>query len=245
MSSSVRDIIAGVYERLRDPDTVSLSIGYAHSMLAGALQYYLNKLNLSDSNWILGHVDITVTPGVDSYTVEPDDFGRAVLVETTNAGSNDLYMRRYLDIVDKQDLRPMRIEPLINTGLTTPFYKHNSFRTSFYRDSSTGLMTMQFDPSPMNIAVYRVYYEPNGLDKPALADNIVFLNNFSELLKVATAVKCLPAIVENVSPMLFKALDEGLKMELARLEAQFDSYISNNHQEFAGPIQPYNNSLWF
>lgn len=245
MSSTVREIIAGVYERLRDPDTVSLSVGYAHSMLTGTLQYYLNKLNLSDSNWILKSIDITVTPGESIYTIEAEDFGRAVLVETTNAGSNELYMRRYVDIVDKQDLRPMRMEPLINTGLTTPYYKHNSFKASFYKDGSTNLMKIQFDPSPMNTATYKIFYEPNDMDKPALADNVVFLNNFSELLKIATAVKCLPAIVENTSPVLFKVLDTDLKMELGRLEAQFDTYISSNHQEFAGQIQPYNNSIWY
>lgn len=245
MSTTVSEILSGVYEKLRNPKTTDLSMGLALTMFNESLEYYLNMLNMSDSNWVLGSKTIVVAPGIDTYVIEDEDFGRGVMVETSNAETNELYLRRQLDLVDKQNINPMRIEPVLATAVTTPYYKHNSYRVAFYTDKNDGLQRIQFDPTPLASATYKIFYEPVGLNKPDIASNVFFLRNFTALLKTATALKCLFTLVETMSVPLYSSLKEGLVMELGRLETQFATYIMNSQQETAGPIKPYNNSLWF
>ena len=245
MSFQTIEVTNAAYEKLGTPKTADLTPGFAYAQFTEVLEYYLNMLNMSDSNWILANGKISVTPGVDIYGIGGiDDFGRPVVVETCN-DLNELYLRRTLKIVDKQDINPLRIEPILSTSVTTPYYKHNSIQVAFWLDKQTGIMNVQFDPTPLAACTYKIYYEPLGMAKPAIADNVMFLNNFTALLKTATALKCLPILVETMSALKFKALNESLSLELQKLEAQFATYIMTDHQEFAGPMIPYNSSQWW
>ncbi len=245
MAALAIEIISGAYEKLGNPKTTDLSVGFAYSRLAEVLEYYLNMLNMSDSNWILGNAKVDVSAGVDTYSLANiEDFGKAVVIETTSS-NNELFLRRTLQIVDKQDINPLRIEPILSTAVTTPYYKHNSLKCAFWMDKDLGIMQVQFEPTPLAACTYKIFYEPLGLATPSISGNVVFLNNFMGLLKTATALKCLPMLVETMSQLKFKALSDSLSMELAKLETQFSVYIMTDHQEFAGPITPYNNSQWY
>lgn len=239
MPSSISEIISGIMVLLKKPKSTDLPIGDVYQLLCDRLEYYLNTLNMSDSNWILDTISVALNAGESSTPITNTNFGRPVLV-LTDGDSSEVYLRREVDIVNFQDLNIKNIEPGLMFSSPAPFYKHNASRCAFFTDISTGQQLIYFNPPASTTCSYRIYYEPLNLNKPQLTDNPVFLGNFLALIKTDTALQALPLIVDTLSDRAYMAMERRLTQEVGRLEGQFVLYASNNQQEQAGSITPFN-----
>lgn len=239
MASSISEIISGIMVLLKKPKSTDLPLGDVYQLLCDRLEYYLNTLNMSDSNWILDSTTVSLSPGDTDAPIMVSNFGRPVLV-LTDGTSSEVFLRREVDIVSFQDLNINNIEPVLQFSSPAPFYKHNAAKCAFYTDTSQGQQIIRFNPPATTSCTYRIYYEPLSLNRPQLSENPMFLGNFMALLKTDTALQALPLLVDTLSERGYSAMEKRLIQEVGRLESQFVLYASNNTQEQAGPITPFN-----
>mgnify|MGYP000885041467 FL=1 len=242
MPNDVSEIIAGTMVLLKKPKPTDLPIGDIYQLLCDRLEYYLNSLNMSDSNWILASVPISVTAGASFAVIPEGNFGRPVLV-VTDGSNGEVFLRREVDIVNFQDLNIKHVEPILQFTSPSPFYKHNATKCAFFTNADLGQKEIHFNPPATSNCSYRIYYEPLNTNRPNLSDNTAFLGNFITLLKTDTALQALPLLVDSLSDRAYSAMEKRLSEEVMRLEAQFVVYASNNQQEQAGRITPFNENL--
>lgn len=240
---TVSEIIQGIFVLLKKPKSTDLPIGDVYQLLSDKLEYYLTSMNMSDSNWILATTEVTFAAGSREEAVVADSFGRPILVETT-ASSGEVYLKREVDIVSLQDINSKHVEPVLQFTAPAPYYRHTATRCAFWKDVETGNQMMRVDPPATAHCTYKIYYEPTGMTKPSITDDTQFIGNFMALLKTDTALSALHLLADVMSDKMYSATESRLEKERERLEAQFILYISNNAQEQAGPITPYQYSGW-
>ena len=232
---TTREIITAVREYCGNPDWAKLNAGTICLHLYDQIDHLLTRLNLTDENWILGRSIIPVYPGTDEYPLPPN-FGRAMFVETVDDGSTD-FVRREVQIVNAQDIDLFWQGVKDTTGGS---YPHNSSICCFFGLENTPIKQIKFSPPPAQAVSYRVWYELNRQLPPALAAKPAVMEQFHNLLKVNTALMCLPHCGYDVDN--YGQRQGALQMFKAEFDDVYERYISQNHHEDTGPRRSFNSS---
>lgn len=228
MADTINSIIGGVRSYLRFPPESLISDGVIVERIFDKLAYYINQLNLTAENWHLEQWLMDVDPSEEVYSVNQVDWGVPMLIETIDE-SDPQHQRREIEICRMQDLDRFYDGP--STVLNSPVgYPWSAQAMAFYRES--GQDKVRVVPTPSVSASYRVWYEPAGISVSALTDVVPFLSNFSNLLKVDTAIVCLPDT--EMDDVKYKRVQSVLTLDLERFTQQFEMFKQNLFQEQTG-----------
>ena len=238
---SVKEIITGVRELCGNPAFDSLNNGTVCLHLYDELDDLLNRLNLTEANWIINRQTITVAPNLDEYALNTD-FGRAILVETVPDGQSD-FRRREVQMVEYHDFN------LYWNGYTTSYvYSGNTHSAEvccfFNKLESQSSPVIRFAPPPQVSCDYKIYYEIGRQAPPKLAEKPKLMEQFHNLLKVKTAKTCLPHCFkgDEASQAVMQAHWMMLSEKEARFDDTFERYITQGYQEDTGPRRSFNSN---
>lgn len=234
--STVRDIVASVRSYLGQVTFDRLDNGTILMHLYDQIDMQMTRLALTDENWIINRKEVSIGPGVDEVPLPPT-FGRAFLVETVDDESN-LYIRREVNIVDVQDWN------LYWSGYTrgsgTKYLVHVAEVCAFFGNENTPIKTVKFAPEHSLTATYRIWYEIGKMANPAFAAKPALMEQFHNLLKVGTALACLPNC--RYEDPIAKGFRQSLMMLYGQYDEVFNRYIHQNHHEDTGPRRSFNSS---
>lgn len=233
---TVREILGSVRSYLGQPGFDRLDNGTILMHLYDQIDLQLTRLALTDENWIINRVEKDIGPGVDEVSLPPT-FGRPFLVETVDDGSN-LYIRREINIVDVQDWNLYWSG--YTRGVGTEYLVHVAEVCAFFGNENSPLKTVKFAPQHNLTATYRIWYEIGKTANPALAAKPALMEQFHNLLKVGTALACLPNC--RYEDSISQEFRQSLVMLLQQYDSVFDRYIHQNHHEDTGPRRSFNSS---
>lgn len=242
--STVREIITAVRSYLGNPTFNLLNNGDVCLKLYDQIDSQINRLQLNTANWIIDRKEITVSPDLDEYAL-PSNFGRSFLVETVDDGTN-YFRRRELDYVDVQDFN-LFWSGVQYTNIGGEYTSHVAEVYGIFGDvNRIPQKTIKFAPGGLNTATYRLWYDVGKIANPALSDTPKLQEQFHNLLKVGTALACLPTVCVRPDGTYDSEKDAGFRSTLTMLMSQFDDpferYIVAQHREDAGPRRAFNSS---
>jgi len=222
---TINNIIGGVRLHLRTPSEDKIGDGKIAEYLLRKIDYYLNELNLTDQNWLLEKWQLDVDASTQIYTVNPSSapFGRPILCETMDE-SDPFHERREITIVDLQD-RDLFYRGPQQAWATAP--PHSAITMTFFR--SGGQKRVLVEPQPAVSASYRFWFEPSRMLPQSITNDSPFLENFSNLLEVDTALTVLPDC--DWPDVKHNRIEKALGADLVRYTAQFDRYKNQDRQE--------------
>ena len=243
--STVKEIITAVRRYLGTPTFDVLNNGDVCIALYDQIDSQINRLQLTSGNWIVGRKDIVVDTVQEEYPLPPD-FGRTFMVETVDDGSN-YYMRRELDYVDIQDFNLFWAGVQTQNIGATGYVNHAAQVYGVFGElTRSPQKTIKFAPLGNVAATYRVWYDIGKVANPALNDKPKLQEQFHNLLKVGTALACLPQCCVRPDGTYDSEKDNGFRATLTMIMQQFDEpferYIHQNHREDAGPRRAFNSS---
>src|SRR6266403_5037503 len=232
---TVRELIANIRSRAGSPPYGKVGNGDILFCVYDEIDHLLNRLNLTDENWIVGRKTISVNTDVDEYPMPPE-FGRIVLVETIDDADPN-HVRRELQVLDVQDFDWFwsGYKNIIGSG-----YKHNSTVCATFNLNTKPQRTIKFAPPPSDAADYRVWYEIGRQPPPLLADTPRLMEQFHNLLTTGVALQILPRCGHGDNDYI-KHRDQ-LTWSYNRYDPVFKEYINQSHHEDAGPRRAYNSS---
>lgn len=231
MPIAVRDLVAGVRAYCGYP---------AHDILNNAtLLLYIHDesdqlrtlLNITDQNFLLERFYIDVNSSTSEYSVDaPVGFGIPILCNTVN-DADPQHVTREIPIVTVQDIDLYYIGPRQITGSSV--YPHVATSWSFFTEG--GQWTAKVTPVHGTPARYQFWYSPARPTPPQLADNYQLLENFTNLLKVSVALKCLPDCLTPTNAEQVKMRTSMLAASKQEYGAAFDLYRRQAWLEQTGP----------
>lgn len=238
MSLRASDVIASVRATLDYPTFDKLKQQLVLLKLREKVDHYFNRLSLTDRNWFLGSEVITVSSGVDEYMVVSPEWGRPILCETQDL-SDPQHIRASIPIIDLQD-RELFYQGPVQEYVHPLTDKHSATSWTFYR-KPTGEVYGKVTPQPSQQADYLFWFEPNRPTPANLASNLVFLDNFQNLLVADLSLTCLPYcgyeqdILAEITPYrrITKAqtIKEALERDFQLYLRTFEEYVQQDRQE--------------
>ena len=216
---TVNDLLSGIRNYLRFPPEMVLGDGTILDRLLDKLDFYTSELNLTDQNWLLEKFPLPVSANEGTYTITPGDWGRPILCETVD-DTDPQYIRREVPIVDFQDRDRFYSGP--NTALQRPVQC-----ISFYQKG--GAIRVDLTPIPSTSGAYQIWYEPSRIIPTALTSTPLRLECFANLVKVDTALSCLPDC--NYDDTRYSRIKEALDRDFSLYMNQFQIYKTQDRQE--------------
>lgn len=240
-ASNIAQLANSIYRKLGHPPSGIVSLGDLVDELYDRTEFYLNRLNLSDANWLIRRKIITVDGVHDEYVQAEPYIGRPLLLETFDeTGADLMFVRRDVPLVAEQDIKSYWKGANI-VGITTASpYKHSAQCVAVIRDTDQGnQIVLRFCPPPVESASYRLYYEPLIATPPTLQDHTDFLPNFEHMLTTEVAIALLPKCVNSYGPEFYSELKGQLTSDLPRFEVQWERWIANLKVETAGMMRDF------
>lgn len=234
---TVKEIVTAVREYCGNPGHDKLNLGTICLHLYDQIDHLLNRLNITDENWIIGRTIVSVDGGNDEYTL-PTEFGRPVFCETVDDGTSD-FQRREVEIVNVQDFNLYWSGYKIS-GVYGSIAHSAEVVAVFGPNEQPGVKLIKFAPPPQQAADYRVWYDVARQTPPQLAEKPLVMEQFHNLLKIDTAISCLPHC--GYGPDEFQPYMEMLQWNHERFDAIFERYIAMSHHEDTGPRRAFNSS---
>jgi hypothetical protein len=227
MTDSIKNIIAGVRDYVGNPDYGRLSNPSVLNRLNDKFDLYRAQLNLSKTN-------LTFGSGSDETVVNAPAWGRPVLVATKD-DSDPNHQSIEIPIVTVQD-RDLYYQGS-KTGVSGSVSPHVATSIAFFK--SNGQVRAKCTPQHSQSATYELWYQPDRPTPPRLADNYPLLEAFQNLIKVDTALSCLPklmilkdGVATNAAELAF--YERRLQSDKADYLHTFNQYKNQSHMEQAG-----------
>ncbi len=209
-------MVNGVRNYLGYPDYRVLPNHTLLVRLYDEMDHQRNEMNLPNQGWFLTHQQLDVTPGTDEFPVAAIVGGsRFVPILVTTIDPNDPnQIRLEVPIVTVQDMDQYYLGPVASPGSASPSIA-SSF--TFFTDQNTGQFTAKITPQAVQTQSYDLWFQPDRPTPPGFTGNYPLLESFSNLMKVNTALVCLP-------DCLTAANADQLQMRQATLIDQRDRY---------------------
>lgn len=239
MALAASEIIASVRASLDYPDYGKLKQQLLVLKLKEKVDHYFNRMNLTDRNWFINSFTLTVVGNTESYEIAQTDWGRPLLVETADS-TDPQHIRRVIPIMDLADRTQLYEGTVIAmTGLPLS-NKHTATSVAIYKTPSLQNM-IRFTPGPSQSADYIITYEPNRAAAVTFGGNVIFLEQFQNLLIADLALTCLPYcgyeedVIETGNRYQARTKSDELRVGLMRdyalYAATFEEYIQNDRQQ--------------
>jgi len=237
---SLERLASDVFDHLGNPKGGANKLASIYQRLMGRIEYYSIYVQAFGGNWILSRYELTLQQNKLEYDVTEPDFSRPLICELVpQQGSVTPFEPLTIEIVPLEDLN--------RVGSDSAVALSNSFGNSlgdvggqiapravaFWVED--GAQKLRFNTSPKAGTKVRFFY------KPAIAANFDpqgkpnFLDQFFEMLSVATALRCLTLF--DFDDRTYTRLQTDLTQTLSKYEELLSRYIANDHDEVAGPIR--------
>ncbi len=232
MGIPIKSILAGVRSYLGFPDYANLPNHMIMERLYDRLDYLRTLLNLTNQNFFLSRTRIDVDSSTDEYllnfNVGP---GRPVLCHTID-DSNPQHVTREVQIVNVQDNDLYYIGPKQGAGMT--YAPHVAQTMNIFYDLDAGFWKVKVVPQHLSSASYQLWIQPDRPTPPTLTANFPLMENFIGLVKVSTALSCLPMLIKGSDPNALAFIERRLMADEARYQSAFDVYKTMAHLEELG-----------
>ncbi len=211
---TITDILSGVYDFLGRPTQEKLSLGLVLPHLLDAINFYSVDLDLTDNGWMLSKFDYI--PSAKDEVFSAPNFSDQVSVEVRDVNSTSETDWMPIDIANVDDIQRIN--------------RDGGKACAFYGTAPTNII-FSFDPQQDWQIEARVWYKPNIPVPSQLSDSPKLAQAFHTMLKIRTALSCLP----------YAKLDGGegiatnLIAQLQGWEKKWDMWVRRDRN--AGPIQ--------
>lgn len=182
--ATVSAILAGTYDYLGRPTQDKLALGTVLPFLLDAIDYYNIDLQLSPENWLLKSYTYTPAAKDAVLSVTDSDFSVPVAVEVRDADSND--------DGDWQGVMIANVTDLQDVG------RDGTKAVAFY--GVTTHIAYSWDPVNDWAVDTKLWYEPVGALPSALSDSPALSSAFHTMLKLRTALMCIPYVKDLEKP---------------------------------------------
>lgn len=177
MGSTVSEILGGVYDYLGRPTQDKLNLGHVLPILLDVSSLYLLDLQISSENHLLKQYTFTPSRKDDDIVTAPG-FSVPVLMEIRDAGSTSDSDWRSIITANASDIASIG---------------HDGTRAvAFYGQAFQTMMRWSFDPIDDWAVEARLWYEPVANQPASLADSPKLSVAFTAMLKLKTAMACIP-----------------------------------------------------
>ena len=218
--------IGGIRRHLGYPSERAVSDGLIIETACEKLQYYVNELNLTSQPWRTQKWTLNLQANKAEYIVTADNWGKAFMVETVETDQPPVPWRE------------IPIRPL--TSLSDYNYYHSSASVggvnpltaiAFYFDENGP--RCKVTPMPQEALPCLVRYEPEGFDLSSVDNEFPFLNSFSQLFDVDSAMSLIGKCGYDNDKMksILGNDDYGLVRDFAFYKKQFEEYKLDISQE--------------
>lgn len=209
--STVSNLLGGIYEYLGRPSQDKLNLGAVLPFLLDAIDFYLIDLQSSSENWLVkSHI---YTPKAKEEPVEAPEFDVPVAVEIRDPNSTS-----------EADWTPILIS---NLSDLQDIGRDGTPAIAFYGTPTRSALS--WDPIVRPVVV-KLWYEPLATQPVSLTDSPQLSQAFHSMLKVRTALMCLPFVAPDNS-----ALRDALVASLQQWEQKWQFY--NNVDRNARAVQ--------
>ena len=205
-------------------------------------QFYVNDLRLTDQGWLLRQYPFPVDGSTDTYPVPAAGFSGAYLVTTDPSAYVD-GRRREVQTLRLTDFNLVQTPDLLQT--TGAVEQDTVAAIAFYQQD--GQWWGKVKPSNGQ-GTYTIWYEPGAVLDGNIDNAPDLMQQFAQLLTVATACDALPTCRwAGLDGEAAAAKRTVLGARLGQLEArfyqQFRTYIRTVNQPQTEFRQPYETSL--
>lgn len=191
----------------------------------------LNATNNSDRPWAVETTQLNYTPGLTSYQLTAENFGKPLLV--TRLLPNNPYIKQIVvPFAGFNDQLYGQIWQIWHT-----FYgwawniNETPERMCFLREGVTDAqVSVTIEPQPQTSVTYVISYVPSGVDENASLESTVQMPEMSSLIQLRTAIFSLPYACwyedEAANIQKRNVLKAGFEYQLSIKEPIFQRYIS-------------------
>jgi hypothetical protein len=211
---NVSEIIGGVYDYLgRKVTQTQVSIGQILPILLDTINYYGVDLDITDENWLLNKFDYV--PGAKDEPLSVPNFEDIVSVEVRDLNSTSEGDWQPIDVCNANDVQRIG--------------RDGEKGAAIYGTPPN--IVFSFDPNADWQIEARIWYKPKQAQPSSLSDSPKLNTCFHTMLKLRTALACIPYL-ELADP---SALAASLTLQLTSWEKKW--FIWVNRDRNAGPIQ--------
>lgn len=171
--ASLSQILAGVYDYVGRPSQQKLSMGTVLPLLLDAIGFYTVDLQISGENWLVKSFEYS--PAAKDDLLAIPDFSVPVAVEMRDAASTDEADWEGILIANISDVQDIGQE-----GRKAVSFYGTPTRIKW----SINPIDLEFDA--------KIWYEPVAAEPTALTDSPNISQAFHAMLKLRTALMCLP-----------------------------------------------------
>jgi hypothetical protein len=209
--ASLSEILSGVYDYAGRPTQDKLSLGLVLPFLLDSINYYTVDLKLSDENWLVRSV--TWTPDSKEELVNVADFLSPVAVEIRPGSSTDE--------ADWEGILIANITDVQDIG------REGRKAVAFF--GTPAKIKWSINPDDVEFEA-KLWYQPTATEPSALSDSPVISQAFHAMLKLRTALLCLP----HASIADPEQLTKTLAAQLTQWEAKWKQWVFSDRN--AKPI---------
>lgn len=210
--ATISELLAGTYSYLNRPEQGKLSLGQVLPILLDSIDFYTIDLSLSSENWLLkSHI---FTPSEKDELVSAPGYSVPVSVEMRDINSTLESDWTFVNISNVTDIQ--------NIG------QDGDLSAAFY--GTPARMVLSFDPQEDRQVEVKLWYEPLAQEPSALSDSPKLSKAFHTMLKLRTALACVPYCMESGS----EGLQTALMAQLQGWEAKWHRFV--NMDRNAGSI---------
>ncbi len=231
--ANIHQTLEAVRAYIGRPPTDRINKDDLFMMLLGRLNYYRQKLGLTDQNWLIAEAFLNVDENNNEYVINIADFSRPIKVEFYDP----IVPYRNgpeIEIINLQNSDRYNVSPM-NSFHYTGIDEHGNDGSyvanaiAFYGMPPNSIKA-RIIPRPSQAVEYKIYYEPISAQSPSFAEEPGLMTQFHDMLAVATALIALPRCGYNTE--MFSQYQGILTMELTRLESVFDHFrMSRKHND--------------
>jgi hypothetical protein len=200
--ASLSEILSGVYDYAGRPTQDKLSLGLVLPFLLDSISYYTVDLKLSDENWLVKSA--TWTPAEKEELLNINDFLAPVAVEIRSSSSSDE--------ADWEGILIANITDVQDIG------REGRKAASFFGNPTK--IKWSINPDDLEFEA-KLWYQPTATEPTALTDSPVISQAFHAMLKLRTALLCLPhaGIADS------EQLTRTLAAQLTQWEAKWKQWV--------------------
>lgn len=227
--ATIQQSIGLVRTMLRDPKAQQPADLAVFKRVLSKYQFLLNVLNNTGNAWATGETVLSVSQNIEDYEINSvGDFGKALLVETSQDGNPSHWVRPVmiynLGNIDINVWEPRNIAGWLGTwdGSNT-----TAERMAFFRKGGMNSVWVRVRPVPQLPAIYKIIYEIGDWASSAGLDSELLLPEFHELVLTRAAMSLLPLCDwgdEALNQVRRKELMVSLKNDESEYAPAFDEY---------------------
>lgn len=184
MGVSAKQALTGIRVYMGNPTKEKINNGSVLLVMYDKLDHYTTLLQSTGESWLVDRVTLTVPADTSELSISATNFGIPFLVETVDS-SDTSHISTEIPIVRQQDIDRYSVSNTRSAGLG----QHAAEVVAFFRISGWKAL---FLPTSSVQSEYRVWHQPLRSAPAPLANDVQFLDNFINLIRVDTALTCLP-----------------------------------------------------